>query len=182
MAGVVSAGSAAALLPPTTEPAEFHAGSIAVGVADPGRPSPEPSESVSSSPETESSSSALPSRSPSWKSPAALGQRSPSPAASAKPTPAPAEVTVLSAHRERDLRSIVTEQQTEIDFVNHRDEPVVIHWLDYQGTRERYVVLDSGDTRQQPTYVGHPWVVTDVKGQSLVVFLPATRPAQATIT
>ncbi|GIF40778.1 VHL beta domain-containing protein [Actinoplanes xinjiangensis] len=91
-------------------------------------------------------------------------------------------VTVLSAQREKDLRSIETDKRTEIDFVNHRDESVVIYWLDYQGARERYLVLDSGDARQQPTFVGHPWVITTMGGHSLAVVLPADRPAQATIT
>lgn len=183
LAGVVSAGSVVALLRPTApEPVDLHADSTAVGVPNPAGPTPDPSGPVSSPPAARASGSALPSRSPSARSRSAPRSMSPSPVASGKPTTAPAMVTVLSAQREKDLRSIETDTKTEIDFVNHRDEPVVVYWLDYQGARERYAVLGSGDTSQQPTYVGHPWVVTTVKGHSLAVYLPATRPARATIT
>ncbi|MEU4625289.1 hypothetical protein AB0G04_35615 [Actinoplanes sp. NPDC023801] len=180
LAGVVSAGSVASLLRPAPEPAELNADSSAVGVTDPGRPEPDSTAPVSFMPAPPSSSAALPSYPPSRKLPS-----TPRPtASSAHPTMTtpPARVTVLSAHREKDLRSIQTQKSTEIDFVNRRDESVVIYWLDYHGTRERYVVLESGDTREQPTFVGHPWVVTTLRGHGLGVFLPATRPAQATIT
>jgi hypothetical protein len=194
LTGVVSAGSVAALLRPTAEPAEFYADSVAVGVTDPGRLNPAAgpagssspagswplagsSLTVGSSPSVGSGRTTLPSGSPS-----APGRTPRSAEASAKPTTAPAMVTVLSAQREKDLRSIETDKRTEIDFVNHRDESVVIYWLDYQGARERYLVLDSGAIRQQPTFVGHPWVITTMGGHSLAVILPADRPAQATIT
>lgn len=185
LAGVVSAGSVVALLRPTaTEPVELRADAPAISIPNLGGLTPVPSGPVESPAEAGTSGSALPSRSPSGRSPSASRSMSPSPVASRKPatTTPPAMVTVLSAQREKDLRSTRTETETEIDFVNHRDEPVVIYWLDYQGTRERYAVLGSGDTSQQPTYVGHPWVVTTMRGDGLAVYLPATRPAQATIT
>ncbi|GIE60783.1 hypothetical protein BJY16_005479 [Actinoplanes octamycinicus] len=96
--------------------------------------------------------------------------------------PVPVQVTVLSARSEGRVRSLDDERSTEIQFVNDRDEPVVIYWLDYRGTRERYAVLGSGKTRQQPTFVSHPWVITDLTGRALTIFLPASRPARATIT
>ncbi|WP_433796396.1 hypothetical protein [Actinoplanes sp. CA-252034] len=167
------------LLRSATEPGEWHGDSIDAGAPVPGQPAPD-----TLSPAARSSSGAAGSRPPSRASSAPSHRTGPSPTAAGGPTTtgAPAGVTALSPLRERYLRSLKAEQWTEIGFVNNRDEPVVIHWLDYHGTRERYDVLASGDTRQQPTYVSHPWVVTDVRGRSLAIFLPANQPAQATIT
>lgn len=166
LAGVVSAVSVAALLRPTAEPAGVHADSAPVAVTDPGRFSPAPQIPVSVEPST-----ARPSLTSSWLPPV-------SPA----PTTAPATVTVLPVDQERGLRSVVSDRETQIKFVNHRDEPVVINWLDYQGARERYGILAAGGVREQVTYLNHPWVITDLRGRSLAVLLPTTRPAQATIT
>jgi hypothetical protein len=166
LAGVVSAGSLVALLRPAAEPAAVHAGPTPAGVTNPGRFSPSPQIPVFVEPST-----APASRRPSSRSPA-------SPA----PTTAPARVTLLPADHERGLRSVESHRETEIKFVNHRDEPIVINWLDYRGARERYGILDTGGVREQPTYVNHPWVITDLRGRSLAVLLPTTRPAQVTIT
>ncbi|WP_446217955.1 VHL beta domain-containing protein [Micromonospora sp. IBHARD004] len=37
-----------------------------------------------------------------------------------------------------------------------RPEPVALHWLDYDGQRQQYAVLQSGQSYRQQTYVGHP--------------------------
>jgi hypothetical protein len=166
LAGVVSAGSLVALLRPAAEPTAVHAGPTPAGVTNPGRFSPSPQIPVFVEPST-----APASRRPSSRSPV-------SPA----PTTAPARVTLLPADHERGLRSVESHRETEIKFVNHRDEPIVINWLDYRGVRERYGILDTGGVREQPTYVNHPWVITDLRGESLAVLLPTTRPAQVTIT
>ncbi|MDI6102269.1 hypothetical protein QLQ12_26990 [Actinoplanes sp. NEAU-A12] len=76
----------------------------------------------------------------------------------------------------------MSERETEIKIFNHRDEPIVINWLDYRGIRERYGILPTGAVLAQPTYVNHPWVITDLRGRSLAVLLPTTRPGQVTIT
>jgi hypothetical protein len=166
LAGVVSVGSVVALLQPAAEPAAVHAGPAPIGVTNPGQFSPGPQIPVSVEPST-----APASRPPSSRSPI-------SPA----PTTAPARVTILPADHERGLRSVESERETEIKFVNHRDEPIVINWLDYRGIRERYGVLAAGGVQEQHTYVNHPWVITDLRGRSLAVLLPTTRPAQVTIT
>ncbi|WP_189329972.1 hypothetical protein [Actinoplanes ianthinogenes] len=106
-----------------------------------------------------------------------------SPTAGTRPSPAGApRVVVVPAQREGQVKSLADDRSTEIQFVNDRREPVVIYWLDYRGARRRYAVLHSGGTRQQPTFVSHPWVITDLAGRALTIFLPASRPARATIT
>jgi hypothetical protein len=166
LAGIVSAGSLVALLRPAAEPAADHADAAPAGVTNPGRFSPGPQIPVSVEPST-----APASRPPSRQPPAGPA-----------PTTAPATVTILPADHERGLRSVESERETEIKFVNHRDEPIVINWLDYRGDRERYGILATGGVREQRTYVNHPWVITDLRGRSLALLLPTTRPAQVTIT
>ncbi|WP_157432787.1 MULTISPECIES: hypothetical protein [unclassified Actinoplanes] len=165
-AGIVSGVSLVGLLRPTTDPAEVHAGAASVAVTNPGWYPPRPQIPVSVEP-SPTRASLPPSRRP---------------PASPAPTAVPATVTILPADHERDLRSVESDRETEIRFVNRRDEPIVINWLDYRGKRENYGILAAGGVREQVTYVNHPWVITDLRGRALAILLPDTRPAQATIT
>jgi hypothetical protein len=90
-------------------------------------------------------------------------------------------LTPLPPYREGGARSITSDRPTAIDFVNARAERVLVYWLDYFGRRVLYRVLPAGGSYRQQTYVTHPWVVTTVDGEALAVFLPADRPARATI-
>ncbi|QLQ38939.1 hypothetical protein [Micromonospora robiginosa] len=103
-------------------------------------------------------------------------------ASSAKPpAPRPGELTPLPASRESTLRSRSGGPETFVDFVNARSAPVVVHWLDYGGQRQRYAVLQPGQAYRQQTFLGHPWVVTDERDQALVCFEPAPQTLRAVI-
>ncbi|WP_446212346.1 VHL beta domain-containing protein [Micromonospora sp. IBSANI012] len=91
------------------------------------------------------------------------------------------ELPPLPPSREPSLRSSGGGAETFVDFVNRRDSEVVVHWLDYDGQRRRYAVLDPGRSYRQQTYLGHPWVVTDAGGRGLVCFLPAPDVSRAVI-
>ena len=91
------------------------------------------------------------------------------------------ELTPLPASRESTLRSSGGGPETFVDFVNARTAPVVVNWLDYDGRRQRYAVLQPGQSYRQQTYVGHPWVVTDEQGRGLVCFEPAGQTLRAVI-
>ncbi|MFC6565587.1 hypothetical protein [Actinoplanes utahensis] len=161
------------LLQPGARPAEFRADAASPAVPEPSRPAGPTAGSA-----TPSVDAAATTRPPEplqrLSAAATLGTR-PSPSATV-------HVTVVPAQQEGEVRSLVHDHGTAIQFVNGRDEPVVLYWLDYQGTRERYAVLGSGASRRQPTFVSHPWVITDLTGRALTIVLPASRPAQATIT
>lgn len=107
--------------------------------------------------------------------------RQPTPTRS-QPAPGPAELTPLPASREAGLRSVSNDQATAIEFVNNRSHEVTLYWLDYRGNRVRYRTLRPGTSYRQPTYVTHPWVVTNSYGRGLAVFLPDRNPARAVIT
>jgi hypothetical protein len=93
----------------------------------------------------------------------------------------PPALAPLPPSRESGLRSVESERDTAIEFVNARAETVIVYWLDFAGRRVRYAILGAGASYRQQTYVTHPWVVTDVRQTALVVFLPAAEPARATI-
>ncbi|WP_240742330.1 hypothetical protein [Micromonospora zingiberis] len=71
--------------------------------------------------------------------------------------------------------------ETSIEFVNLRSRPVIVYWLDYQGRRRHYAVLQPSASYRQHTFVGHPWVVTDRRGRTLVCFEPTATPGKAVI-
>ena len=79
------------------------------------------------------------------------------------------------------MRSVISQAGTAIDFVNRRNTTVVVDWLNYRGARVHYAVLKPGQTYRQETFVGHPWVVTDLRGRALTIVLPASQPDQAEI-
>ncbi|MEU1602351.1 hypothetical protein [Micromonospora matsumotoense] len=93
--------------------------------------------------------------------------------------PGPGELTPLPASQERSLRSSANGPSTYVEFVNARSSQVVVYWLDYQGQRRQYKVLDAGRSYRQQTYLGHPWVVTDRHGRALACFLPARTTMKA---
>jgi len=64
--------------------------------------------------------------------------------------------------------------ETQLHFENHTNDVVKIFWIDTQGQREQYQVLQPGDPCDQQTYAGHVWPVTDQAGNSLGVYV-ATR-------
>ncbi|MEV4844229.1 hypothetical protein AB0K20_13560 [Micromonospora matsumotoense] len=93
--------------------------------------------------------------------------------------PGPGELTPLPASQERSLRSSSNGPSTYVEFVNARSSQVIVYWLDYQGQRRQYKVLDAGRSYRQQTYLGHPWVVTDRHGRALACFLPARTTMKA---
>jgi hypothetical protein len=50
---------------------------------------------------------------------------------------------------------------TSIKFVNQSSRTLDIYWLDYNGARVLYWTLSPGQSYDQSTYVGHPWLAVD---------------------
>lgn len=79
------------------------------------------------------------------------------------------------------LRSTGNGPSTMVAFVNDRSEPVIVSWLDPTGQRVEYQRLEPGGTYLQPTYVGHPWLVSAVDGTEIALFQPVAQPSRAVI-
>ena len=58
--------------------------------------------------------------------------------------------------------------QTEIQFVNKTDQPVVVRWVDFGGELQTYQDnLKPEEGYSQNTYVGHQWVLFTKAGKEL---------------
>jgi von Hippel-Lindau disease tumor supressor len=87
---------------------------------------------------------------------------------------------VLAQHRhtaeDAGIRSTNGDISTSVMFVNRRPSKVKIYWLDYNGQRKFYKSLNAGEGYPQQTYLTHPWLITDIEGNSLAVFFPDAQP------
>lgn len=60
--------------------------------------------------------------------------------------------------------------ETKVTFVNQTAGAVSLDWVDPDGQRRPYGTIGPGESREQNTYVGHVWVVSDQRGTRLGVF------------
>ena len=65
---------------------------------------------------------------------------------------------------------------TEVTFINQRNAPVRLYWLDYSGQRKFYALIAPSNKITQSTYVTHPWVITDTNNNCLGVYYPDGQP------
>jgi hypothetical protein len=73
------------------------------------------------------------------------------------------------AERPRSLNGDVA---ITVRFRNRTGQAVRVYWLDYQGNRVLYKTLQPGEGYDQPTYLTHPWVFTDLQGAAFQSYLP----------
>jgi hypothetical protein len=90
----------------------------------------------------------------------------------------PAPTSDQSCLNERSLKSIEGRIATSITVKNNSSIPVQLYWIDYTGKRTFYYRLDPGRTMVQPTFVTHPWVITDAANKCLAVYMPGTEPRE----
>ena len=73
--------------------------------------------------------------------------------------------TQIEIHPSRE-----TGDATRIRFINRMTEPVELFWIDAGGGRQTYGRILPNETKDQNTYTGHAWLVTDANGATLGVF------------
>ncbi len=74
------------------------------------------------------------------------------------------------------LTSGDSEIETTISFVNKAKKTVKVYWLDHDGDRVLYATLEEGETHEQPTFLTHPWLITNEDGDSWSVYFPDAQP------
>jgi hypothetical protein len=79
-----------------------------------------------------------------------------------------------------DLKSTVSEQVATLSFENETTEDVYLFWIDYQGRPIPYDRISPGERSVRPTYMTHPWVITDANGNRLGDVKPEL-PAQTEV-
>jgi VHL beta domain len=102
----------------------------------------------------------------------------------ASPTPSPTVATLpvadASCQAEAHSRSLNSNTATSFTIANHTSETLTVFWLNFQGQRVKYFDLGPGQTHNQGTFITHPRVVADPKGDCIRLFL-VTTPAQVSI-
>ncbi len=89
------------------------------------------------------------------------------------------ETTVEQLTRSR--RSRDGGPETTVRFVNQRDTPIDLFWVDRSGRQVAYGRIEAGQQREQHTYAGHIWLVKAEDGQSLAVFRATSGPGDAVV-
>jgi dipeptidyl aminopeptidase/acylaminoacyl peptidase len=75
-----------------------------------------------------------------------------------------------------------TGEETTLSLANRTSGDVRVFWLDSNGERQTYGTLRPGETRDQHTYAGHVWLVTDADGRKLGLFQAEEYSTLAEIT
>jgi dipeptidyl-peptidase-4 len=72
--------------------------------------------------------------------------------------------------------------ETDITFDNQRDQAVEVFWIDGDGNRTSYGKIAPHTRKEQHTFGGHVWLVTDEHGETIAVFEATDEPDVAVIT
>ena len=75
----------------------------------------------------------------------------------------------------------VTGEFIFVRFINERDKPVKLFWIDYGGKPKLYGVIEPGDQRRQSTYEGAVWMLADERDKPLGYFVAGREFARAII-
>ncbi len=82
----------------------------------------------------------------------------------------------------RRVRSKDGGAETKLTFVNQLKDEVDLFWIDASGQRNAYGRLRPGQEREQHTFAGHVWGVTDRAGTMLGRFEATAEPARAVVS
>jgi hypothetical protein len=81
-------------------------------------------------------------------------------------TTAPSPKATAGCQLEGSIVSAGSGGPVTFQVTNARPDALRLYWIDYEGRRRWYATIDSGSTFRQPTYAGHPWVVTPVDSRA----------------
>ena len=77
---------------------------------------------------------------------------------------------------EKALKSLPSSAASELSFQNKSSEKRRIYWIDQDGDRKFYGIVEPGNAFRQPTFSGHAWVVTDDAEKCLYSFVATAEP------
>lgn len=92
------------------------------------------------------------------------------------PTPDP------SCAREPSVRSLNDNTPAVITFVNDTSETVQALWLNFSGHRVPYGRLAPGASYNQGTWITHPWIVADLSGTCLTLYVTSAKVATVVVS
>jgi len=103
----------------------------------------------------------------------------PGPSSSSSPV-ANLPVADASCDTEATSHSLNSNTATSFTLVNRTSVALSLFWLNFQGQRVHYQDVPAGQSRDQATFITHPWVVADPAGKCIRLFL-VTTPATITV-
>ena len=77
---------------------------------------------------------------------------------------------------EKALKSPASTVETLLSFQNKSAEKRRIYWIDQDGDRKFYGIVEPGNGYRQPTFAGHAWVITDDAEKCLYTFVASAEP------
>ena len=77
---------------------------------------------------------------------------------------------------EKSLKSLPSSAASELSFQNRSADKRRIYWIDQEGDRKFYGIVEPGNAFRQSTSVGHAWVVTDDAEKCLYSFVATAEP------
>lgn len=92
--------------------------------------------------------------------------------------------TLLTSDADCKLKSMEQDVYVPalVTFMNASTKKTALYWLDYEGRPEFYFWLRPGDSRDQQTFIGHPWCIVNVDSrEALQAFLVAEENQIVTI-
>src|SRR5713101_6877768 len=89
-----------------------------------------------------------------------------------RPVYADVRLTPNACNLEQTLVSLNADTPTPVTFVNSTNQAVRVYWRNYSGNRVLYGTLPAGVGYTQPTYLTHPWIITNLADQCLLIFKP----------
>ncbi|KAK7008208.1 hypothetical protein R3P38DRAFT_2551622, partial [Favolaschia claudopus] len=93
-------------------------------------------------------------------------------------------VQPIGVYNEPSLRSANSNTQAALKFVNFRATPVHLWWISFDAKRISYgTVAGHGGKMDMPTYLTHPWVITDDQSEeALGIWFPVPGKGLVVVT
>ncbi|XP_043093040.1 von Hippel-Lindau-like protein [Puntigrus tetrazona] len=73
------------------------------------------------------------------------------------------------AKPEAPLKSLHSDNQTYITFINNANRKAEALWLNFEGEPESYGVIEPGSSHRMQTFLTHPWIFRASDGAKLLV-------------
>ena len=67
------------------------------------------------------------------------------------------------------IKSVCADILSLVTFISRTRRRIAVYWIDYNGERVRYAVLNYSEQLQITTYVTHPWIFRDADTGDVLV-------------
>lgn len=93
------------------------------------------------------------------------------------PSAPPVPTDKQHAAEVRGIKSTSSDVATTITFINNSQQTIKVYWLDAEGQRKPMETVKPGDSRTiEPTFLMHPWLITDEDDKAWYVYFADAQP------